>query len=54
MLLDTSGLYCYLDAADARHAQAVSLLDSATVRLVHNYVLAELVALCAARASNAV
>ncbi len=52
MLLDTSGLYCYLDAGDARHRDAVSLLDSATVRLTHNYVLAELVALCNARGIN--
>jgi predicted nucleic acid-binding protein len=49
MLLDTSGLYCYLDAGEARHRSAVSLLDSAPVRLTHNYVLAELVALCNAR-----
>jgi predicted nucleic acid-binding protein len=49
MLLDTSGLYCYLDAGDARHREAVSLLESATIRLTHNYVLAELVALCNAR-----
>ena len=33
----------------ARHGEAVSLLDSAKVRLTHNYVLAELVALCNAR-----
>src|ERR1039458_5113942 len=49
MLLDTSGLYCYLDAGDARHSDAVSLLESAKVRFTHNYVLAELVALCNAR-----
>jgi len=49
MLLDTSGLYCYLDAADDRHGDAVSLLHSAALRLTHNYVLAELVALCTAR-----
>jgi predicted nucleic acid-binding protein len=49
MLLDTSGLYCYLDAGDARHGKAVSLLESAKTRLTHNYVLAELVALCNAR-----
>jgi uncharacterized protein len=49
MLLDTSGLYGYLDAGDARHRQAVSLLESAPIRLTHNYVLAELVALCNAR-----
>ena len=49
MLLDTSGLYCYLDGGDARHSRAVSLLNSATLRLTHNYVLAELIALCNAR-----
>jgi uncharacterized protein len=53
MLLDTSGLYCYLDAGDVRHHDAVSLLDSAAVRLTHNYVLAELVALCNARGCDA-
>ncbi len=51
MLLDTSGLYCYLDG-DARHPQAVSLLDAATARITHNYVLAELVALGTARSLN--
>jgi uncharacterized protein len=49
MLLDTSGLYCYLDAADARHQRARTLLDNASVRVTHNYVLAELIALCNAR-----
>jgi predicted nucleic acid-binding protein len=49
MLLDTSGLYCYLDAGDARHRDTVALLDASAVRLTHNYVLAELVALCNAR-----
>jgi uncharacterized protein len=49
MLLDTSGLYCYLDAGDARHSEAVTLLESAKTRVTHNYVLAELVALCNAR-----
>jgi len=49
MLLDTSGLYCYLDAGDGRHHGAVSLLESAAVRLTHNDILAELVALCGSR-----
>ena len=49
MLLDTSGFYCCLDAGDARHHVAVSLLDSAARRLTHSCVLAELVALCNAR-----
>jgi predicted nucleic acid-binding protein len=52
MLLDTSGLYCYLDADDAVHLNAVSLLNSSGRRVTHNYVLAELVALCNARRVN--
>jgi predicted nucleic acid-binding protein len=52
MLLDTSGLYCYLDAGDARHGDAVTLLESAKTRVTHNYVLAELVALCNVRGLN--
>jgi len=52
MLLDTSGLYCFLDAGDARHREAVSLLDSASSRETHNYVLAELIALCGVRGIN--
>jgi predicted nucleic acid-binding protein len=27
MLLDTSGLYCFLDADDPLHGEAVSFLD---------------------------
>jgi len=49
MLLDTSGLYCSLNVKDARHRDAAALLKSATTLLTHNYVLAELVALCNAR-----
>jgi predicted nucleic acid-binding protein len=49
MLLDTSGLYCLLDAGDKFHAQLLSLMGSASIRLTHNYVLAEFVALCNAR-----
>ena len=49
MLLDTSGLLCYLDRSDARHAEAVNLLRSAPLRLTHGYVLAELIPLCRAR-----
>jgi predicted nucleic acid-binding protein len=52
MLLDTSGLFSYLYDGDSRHDDAVSLLDSATVLLTHNYVLAEFVALCNARGAN--
>ena len=49
MLLDTSGLLCCLDADDARHRDAVQLYDAAALRLTHNYVLAEFVALAQAR-----
>ena len=49
MLLDTSGLYAYLDATDAQHRRARSLLDAAARRVTHGYVLGELVALCNAR-----
>lgn len=49
MLLDTSGLFCYLDARDGFHLAAVAHFDNARLRLTHSYVLAELVALCQAR-----
>jgi predicted nucleic acid-binding protein len=49
MLLDTSGLLCCFDADEARHKGAIGLYAAATVRLTHNYVLAELVALTQAR-----
>jgi len=49
MLLDTSGLMCLFDRKDHRHASAVKYYDSATRRLVHNYVFAEFVALTIAR-----
>jgi predicted nucleic acid-binding protein len=42
MLLDTSGLYCYLDSSDSRHSNAVALLHSVSKRHIHNYVIAEL------------
>src|SRR6476469_9610980 len=52
MLLDTAGLLSYLDAADARHGDAVALMGRAPQRLTHNYILAELVALGHARRVN--
>ena len=45
MLLDTSGLFAYLDENDARHEDAVELFLAAPVLLTHSYVLAELVPL---------
>lgn len=50
MLLDTSGLLCYLHQNEPQHRDAVQLLDGAETRLVtHNYVLAELIALATVR-----
>jgi len=49
MLLDTSGLLCYLDASERRHRESVALYDSAPVRVTHNYVIAEFVALAHVR-----
>lgn len=49
MLLDTSGLMCLFDRRDLRHASAKKHYNSATRRLVHNYVFAEFVALAIAR-----
>lgn len=49
MFIDTSGLMCLFDARDHRHSSAVTLFDSSTFRLTHNYVLAEFVALAIAR-----
>jgi predicted nucleic acid-binding protein len=49
MLLDTSGLLCCFDADEARHAEAVQFYEAAPLRLTHNYVLAEFVALTQAR-----
>jgi predicted nucleic acid-binding protein len=49
MLLDTSGLMCLFDQRDVRHVAATKHYDSATRRLIHNYVLVEFVALAIAR-----
>jgi len=49
MLLDTSGLLCYVDSSQHRHREAVELYNSAPFRLTHNYVIAEFVALAQAR-----
>lgn len=50
MLLDTSGLLCYLHQNEPRHQEAVQLLNSASKKsLTHNYVLAELIALALVR-----
>jgi len=49
MLLDTSGLLCCFDSSESRHVEAVRLYEASPIRLTHNYVLAEFVALAQAR-----
>jgi predicted nucleic acid-binding protein len=49
MLLDTSGLLCCLDAAEVRHQDAVTFFEAGALKVTHNYVLVELVALAHAR-----
>lgn len=51
MLLDTSGLLCYLHRDEPQHQQAVQLVDNTanSQLLTHSYVLAELVALALIR-----
>ena len=50
MLLDTSGLLCYLHQDELQHQEAVQLFDSVSKRsLTHSYVLAELIALALIR-----
>ncbi len=49
MLLDTSGLLCFHHKAERRHADAVQLFRAAPLRVTHNYVLAEFIALAQAR-----
>jgi predicted nucleic acid-binding protein len=49
MLLDTSGLLCYYHRDELQHSDAVAQFRSATSRWVHNYVLAEFIALCGCR-----
>jgi len=49
VLLDTSGLLCFLDRREYRHSDAATLFAAAPIRLTHNYVLAELIALAQSR-----
>ena len=50
MLLDTSGLLCYIHRDEPQHQEAVQLLhDSRSKLLIHSYILAELVALALVR-----
>jgi predicted nucleic acid-binding protein len=49
MLLDTSGLLCLHFSTEPLHTQACLAYQNATLRLTHNYVIAEYVALANAR-----
>jgi predicted nucleic acid-binding protein len=50
VLLDTSGLLCFIHRDEPQHQTAVGLIsNSKTVLLTHNYVLAELIALALIR-----
>ncbi|MFN6566461.1 type II toxin-antitoxin system VapC family toxin [Dendronalium sp. ChiSLP03b] len=49
MLLDTSGLLCYIHSGELQHQKAVEFLNSASRSLTHSYVLAEFVALAQVR-----
>lgn len=49
MLLDTSGLLCLHYQSEPLHKQACNFYRNAQIRLVHNYILAEYVALANAR-----
>ena len=49
LLLDTSGLLCYLHQSELQHEQAVLYLTRANQSLTHSYVLAELIALAQVR-----
>ena len=50
MLLDTSGLLCFLHQDEAQHKTAVGLISNYNGRFItHNYVLAELIALALVR-----
>jgi uncharacterized protein len=49
MLIDTSGLLCLHFSTEPLHTQACVEYQKATVRLTHNYIIAEYVALANAR-----
>jgi len=49
LLLDTSGLLCYLHQAEPQHEQAVEYFNLTNQSLTHSYVLAELIALAEVR-----
>ena len=49
LLLDTSGLLCYIHTSEPQHTIAVKAFDAAHTYLTHSYVLSEFVALAQVR-----
>ena len=49
LLLDTSGLLCYIHTSEPQHRGAVKAFDAAHTYLTHSYVLSEFVALAQVR-----
>jgi predicted nucleic acid-binding protein len=49
ILLDTSGLLCYIHTSEPQHLSAVKAFDAANVFLTHSYVLSKFVALAQVR-----
>jgi uncharacterized protein len=49
LLLDTSGLLCYVHKSETQHQQAVQFLNASSQNLTHSYVLSEFVALALVR-----
>jgi len=49
LLLDTSGLLCYIHTSEPQHTVAVKSFDAAHTYLTHSYVLSEFVALAQVR-----
>ena len=49
MLLDTSGLLCLHHKAEPLHEKACKFYGAAHIRLTHNYVISEFIALSSAR-----
>ncbi len=49
LLLDTSGLLCYIHTSESQHADSVKAFDAAHTYLTHSYVLSEFVALAQVR-----
>jgi uncharacterized protein len=49
LLLDTSGLLCYIHTSEPQHPNAVKAFDAARAYLTHSYVLSEFVALAQVR-----